>query len=69
MIQAAYSTEEREIWIQNHRFLDSVLRPVFLALENTTVQKLYLFSFSSEGRETSILLGPLERANFHPVTF
>jgi hypothetical protein len=32
-------------------------------LKNTTFRKLDLFQSSCEGRETSSLLGPLERAN------
>jgi hypothetical protein len=42
---------------------DSVHRLEFLILENTTFRKLDLFLSSSEGNQTSTLLGPLERVS------
>jgi hypothetical protein len=44
-------------------FLDSVHRPVFSKLENTTFRKPHLFPSSDDGGETPILFGPLQRAN------
>jgi hypothetical protein len=38
-------------------------------LENTTFWKLDLFLSSGEGRETSTLLGPLERSNLNQWTW
>jgi hypothetical protein len=49
-------------------FLDVVSCPEFQMLENTTFRKLGLFPSSGEGRETLVLLGPLERANPCPDT-
>jgi hypothetical protein len=48
-------------------FVDFVHRPEFQVLENTTFRKLGLFPSAGEERKTSRLLGPLERANLHPV--
>jgi hypothetical protein len=45
-------------------FLDFVYRPEFLILENTTFWKLGLFPSSAKERNTSTLVGPLERTNF-----
>jgi hypothetical protein len=43
-------------------FLDFVHRPELEVLENTTFRTLDLLLSSGEGKETSILFGPLERA-------
>jgi hypothetical protein len=46
-------------------FLDFVHLPVLQTQKNTTFRKVDLFPSSGEGRETSILLGLLERANIN----
>jgi hypothetical protein len=54
--------------LRTPRYLDFVHGPEFYILENTTFQKLDLFPSSGEGRETTTLLGPLERANLNHWT-
>jgi hypothetical protein len=49
-------------------FLDFAYRPEFQILENTMFRKLDLFPPSDEGRDTTTLLGPLERANLNHWT-
>jgi hypothetical protein len=59
----------RRISTQNYWATGLWLSPGFLNIqENTTFQKLDLFPFSGEGRETHTLLGPLESANLHHWT-
>jgi hypothetical protein len=46
-------------------FMGYVHPQQFKLLENTMFQKVELFLSSDQGRDTSDLLGPLERAELH----
>jgi hypothetical protein len=53
---------------QNYGFLDFVNLPKFSVPENTSFQKLDLFSSLCEGRETPTPLGLLETADLNHWT-
>jgi hypothetical protein len=55
--------KDSDLWSWNHCFMDFVHRPIFQITRKTDI-----FPSSGEGKETSTLLGPLERTNLNHLT-